>query len=143
MVQIANPLLSPTLGIASQDSHQIAATQPAVILSSNPPTVSFDEILAPNQTLAAYTVVGKNAQGQIVPAVLTTTPAIGILPVAVTSGAAPLPGVNVWRQGNFAREVIVFDASYATPAQRQNAFEGAPSPTSIRLGAVRTWTPTT
>lgn len=141
-MRISPPDNAPTLGIASQDTHTVDAARSAVILSMHPATISFDEVVAANQTLAAYTVVGKNAAGELVPAVLGTTPAIGILPVAVTSGAAPLPGVPTWRSGHFDSDQLVWDATYATTQQRVRAFEGAPTPTTIRIGRVVTATPT-
>lgn len=91
-------------------------------------------LLGDSQTLAQFTVVGLSG-GKIVPAVLGTTAAFGILCHAATSGAAntTVRG-EVWYSGCFnigSDGVLIWDASYDTVAKKAAAFIGASTPTTI------------
>lgn len=59
--------------------------------------------------------------------------AIGIVTQAVASGASTTMTVPVWYSGWFNIDALVWDASFATDAQKLVAFDGAPSPTQILL----------
>lgn len=129
------------VGIPGQWSEDIAAPLGALFLSSHPPALTFDYVIAANQDLKANTVVGFNDNKEIVKAVKGTTEAIGVLPIDVKSGAAPLPGTGVYRAGHFNHKRLVWDASYATEQDKLMAFEGAPTPTQIRIGTPKSYTP--
>lgn len=90
-----------------------------------------DEILtvAPNQDLKFLQVVALNATGQVV-AAEAGEPAIGIMPIPVVTGAETVTA-QVIRAGVFDPEALVFDESYATFADKAEAFRGAPAPTNI------------
>lgn len=121
-----------TAGIAGKSEDTLNPRTAALITGDNPQRAPTRENVAAAQTLAALTVVGFDGDGRIVPAVLGTTAAIGVLPYAVTTGA----GITdvfaaVDRLGVFNPDLLVWDASYATDLQKEKAFEGAPSPTQI------------
>ncbi len=87
--------------------------------------------------MAAFTVVGVNA-GVLVPAVLggaTPVAPIGILPAPILA-SGNVQKVGLIRGGNFNVDALVFDASFATEADKLAAFEGAPTPTNIVLQKV-------
>ncbi|MEN3144660.1 head decoration protein [Ochrobactrum sp. WV_118_8] len=130
-----------TVGIPSQWKDTIAAPLGALFLSTHPPALTFDYVIAANQDMKANTVVGFNGDNEIVPAVKGTVEAIGVLPIDVKTGAAPLVGTGVYRAGHFNHKRLVWDASYATDADKVMAFEGAPTPTNIRIGTPRSYTP--
>ena len=135
-----------TVGIPSQWKDTISAPLGALFLSMHPAALTFDYVIAPNQELKANTVVGFNDDNQIVAAVKADgenegVQAIGVLPIDVTTGATPLVGTGIYRAGHFNHKRLVWDASYATDADKIMAFEGAPTPTNIRVGAPKSYTP--
>lgn len=139
---ITIPNQEATVGIASQWSDTIDPGLGALFLSSHPSALPMDYLVAANQNLAAFTVVGFNANKELIPAVLGTTPAIGVLAVAITTPASgPLKGAPTYRSGHFNHKRLVWDATYNTEAKKIMAFEGAPTPTQIRIGAPETYTP--
>jgi Bacteriophage lambda head decoration protein D len=130
-----------TVGIPSQWKDTIAAPLGALFLSMHPAALTFECVIAANQDMKANTVVGFNGDKEIVPAVKGTVEAIGVLPIAVKTGAAPLVGTGIYRAGHFNHKRLVWDASYATDGDKLMAFEGAPSPTQIRIGTPKSYTP--
>lgn len=140
MATITIPNQESAVGIASHWKDDIASPLGALFLSSHPPALTFDYIVAANQDLKAGTVVGFNANKEIIPAVLGTTAAIGVLPIDVVTGATTV-GTGVYRAGHFNHKRLVWDASYATEADMLMAFEGAPTPTNIRIGTPKSYTP--
>jgi hypothetical protein len=82
--------------------------------------------------LPIYSVVGFDAQGEIVPALLGTTAAIGITASLIGAAAAGRK-VSVYRAGHFNANALNWPASYDTLAKRLAAFNGAPAPTNILL----------
>lgn len=87
--------------------------------------------------MAQFTVVGLDANGFLVPAVLGTVQAIGVLCHATGGAAADnqatkaVKGV-VWLTGCFNLDgPLVWDASYDTADKKLAAFRGAPTPTQI------------
>lgn len=90
-----------------------------------------------SSTLELFRVVGFEgnvAGAKLVPAVLGTTAAIGVMAHAVTAGASGVVPGHVWRIGVFnigTDSPLVWDATYNTIAKKKAAFEGAPSPTRI------------
>ncbi len=96
--------------------------------------------VALNQTIPAYTVVAKDANGDLVPAVYgagdsTATPvAIALVGVA-TDGTtkADIPG---YTGGTFNPDYLVWDASYDTDAKKLAAF-GEASDSNIAIKKMR------
>ena len=133
------------LGVPKQDANDFGVTPSGFITGEYPTQFVQDIPVAPSQTLAAYTVVGLNGSGQIVPAVLGTTQAIGFLMYPVTSGAGQTPVGRILRSAcfnpNFAS--IVWPATYDTLAKKINAFAGAPSPTQFVARPLSHGTPVT
>lgn len=134
-----------TLGIPSQYSETISNPLGPLFLSSHPDPLSMDHLVEASQTLAAFTVVGLNASGRLVAATATGSPAvkpIGVLAHPVTSPAGTnYVGAKVYRAGHFNHKRLVWDSTFNTDALKINAFEGAPTPTQIRIGTPRTYTP--
>lgn len=130
-------------GIPSQTSDSFAVTPEGFITGEYPAQFVEDLPAAESQTLAEYTVVGLNGDGEIVPAVLGTTEAIGVLMYPVTSGAGENPVARVLRSAciNHLWAGLTWDATYDTDAKKKNAFEGASSPTQIVTRTLASYTP--
>ena len=129
-----------TAGVAAKSSDILTAQEEALVTGDAPAQSWMLLPAAAAQTFTARQVVGLNASGNVVPAVLGTTQAIGYI-VYAPSGATTLGQmVSVMRQGVFNPNLLTFDASYGTAEQKRLAFEGAPSPTSIILRAPETMT---
>lgn len=133
MVTYVGPDRSYTAGVPTQSSDNFAVTPEGLITGDVPAQFTVDIPTAPSQTLAAYTVVGVNASGQVIPAVAGTTQAIGILLYPVTTAAGETNVARVLRAGciNALWSGLVWNASYNTNALKMNAFNGAPSPTQF------------
>ncbi len=131
--------LAPLAGIPSQGSDTINATPEGLITGDIPALVTEDMTFAASQTIEAWTVVGLDGTGDIVPAVLGTTAAIGITvckvvtPASGTKKAAP-----IYRQGVFNPAMLAWDATYNTDEKKLEAFRGAPTPTNIIVRPVKT-----
>lgn len=136
------PNQEAAVGIPTQWQDTIAAPPGPLFLSQHPPGLTFDYEVAASQTLAAFTVVGFDANKRLVPAALGSVVAIGVLAHAITtpSGTA-YKGAKVYRHGHFNHERLIWGASYDTDSKKVMAFEGAPTPTNIRIGSPRTYTP--
>lgn len=122
-----------TAGVAGQSSDVINAS-PDPLITGDAPALSTEPLpVAATQVLAARTVVGVDASGNVIPAVMGTTDAIGFIMYAIntTGAAAGAVEIEVVRQGVFNPDLLVWDASYATAADKRGAFRGAPSPTAI------------
>lgn len=109
-------------------------TQFDLLLSDTPVFFTTDETLAVSQDIALYEVVGFDGSGNIVPANNTTVTAIGIAAGAITSDGASNPTIQVIRGGHFNGDKLVWDAGYATDADKIAAFNGADAPTQIVIG---------
>lgn len=122
-------------GVPKQTSDVFNVTGEGLIVGDYPVQFVEDMPVALNQTLAAYTVVGVDGSGNIVPAVSGgSVRAIGILMYPVTTGASgALPAGRVLRSGviNPFFTGLIWGASYDTVAKKMNAFAGAPSPTQF------------
>lgn len=92
-----------------------------------------------NANYAQFTVLGLNANGELVPAVrgsadpANDVKAIGVLAHAVSRGGAGSAAVNgqVFYSGCFNQDALVWGTSFTTDAHKQAAFRGAPTPTNI------------
>ena len=133
------------LGIPSQWDDTISDPVGPLFLSSHPDPLTMDYEVAASQTLAAFTVVGFDSSNRLVPAVVgggSPIKPIGVLAHAVTSPAGTsYVGAKVYRAGHFNIDRLVWPASFDTAAERMMAFEGSPTPTQIRVGEPRTYTP--
>lgn len=85
------------------------------------------------QALRQFEVVGLNGSGKLVPAVLGTVVAIGVVTQAVAAPTGAGVTVPVFFAGCFNPDALVWDASYDTDAKKATAFRGAPSPTRILI----------
>ena len=74
-------------------------------------------------SFAAATLTGGRDVGGITP--------IGVLAHAATLGASGTCNAQVWYSGCFNQDALVWNASFTTDAQKQAAFRGAPTPTTI------------
>lgn len=83
--------------------------------------------------LKQFEVVGLDEDDLLVPAVNGTVKAIGVctMPVAGIGGPGEETKVPTWYSGCFEPSALKWDASYATDADKETAFNGAPSPTTI------------
>lgn len=142
MATITPPHLAKTAGIPRQGSDDVVVTPEALITGDVPAIFNEDHTVAASQTIPAYTPVGFDGSGNIVPAVATTTPAIGITFYDVVTGATPLEGVPIYRGGVFNPAMLNWPASYTTDALKLAAFRDAPTPTQIVLRSIKTATVT-
>lgn len=131
-----------TIGIPTHTTEDVLENDGPLFLSSHPDPITYDYEVAASQTLTAGQVVGFNGAGRLIPAVLGTTPAIGVMAIAITTDASTsYKGAKVYRGGHFNHKRLGWDATYNTEAKKINAFEGAPTPTSIKVGTAKTYTP--
>lgn len=127
---ITAPYLAHLAGVPGQWSDEINPVREGLIVG-NPDVVTVDAVIAANQTITEpYTPVMEDADGNLVPAV-AGTPAVGILLRPITTGAAPLQGQPLLIQAGVNMDMLAWDDSYATEADKLNAFKGAPTPTAI------------
>lgn len=125
-----------TAGIAGSYTETVNASPEPLLTGDVPALMAKTELVLTSQTLAALTVVGLNAAGKVVPALIGSVdpandiPAIGILAYATDTTGADAFG-EVYRMGCFNPNLLVWPASYNTDEKKRNAFEGAPSPTAI------------
>jgi hypothetical protein len=87
-------------------------------------------------TYAQFLVVGRNASGQLVPAVWNAVDAsrvrpIGVLAHAASLGASGNGSGTFWYSGCFNMDALVWPPTFDTDAKRLAAFEGSPTPTTI------------
>lgn len=128
-------------GVPQQYSDSFLVTPEGLITGETPRQFVVDMTAALNQTIAAYTPVGLDGSGDIIPAVFGTTQAIGILVYPVVAGATNKPVARVLRAGCLNPAMIAWPASYNTAERRLEAFNGAPSPTQIVVRGLATYTP--
>ncbi|MEP2533558.1 head decoration protein [Shimia sp.] len=131
-----------TAGIAGQYAESINPEAEALVTGDVPAVFSTDETILSGEDLEALTVVGFDGNGKIVPAVAadggTPVQAIGVLVYAVDATGGDAPG-HVYRGGMFNPDMLVWDASYDTDAEKATAFNGAPSPTQIVIRSITTF----
>jgi hypothetical protein len=97
---------------------------------------AFSAPIPNNANYAQFTVVGRNAQGQLVRATWNATPASAIKPIGVLAHAATLGATGTgtgtfWYSGCFNIDALVWDATFDTDAKKLAAFEDSPTPTTI------------
>lgn len=148
MPTITPPDRSYMAGVPEQWEQDFGVTLEGLFTGENPRQFVVDMPVALNQTLAAYTAVGLDASGNVVPALVdTVTPAntiqaIGIIMYPVTTGASgDLPVGRILRGGCLNPDLIVWDDSYDTLEKKLEAFNGAPAPTQIVVRPLSAYTP--
>lgn len=125
-------------GVPRQWTDTINPVQEGLIVGETPAVVTEDMVIAANQNIGGvYVPVGFDGSGNLIPAVSGTTQAIGILLRPITTGASPLQGQPVLRQGCLNMDMIAWPASYDTEEKKLEAFRGAPTPSSIVVRKVR------
>lgn len=132
---------SVTPGLVAQGDDTITANDIALVTGSEPAILQTDETFAASQDIPAYTPVGYNNDGDLVPAVLGTTEAIGITIIrVVTPASGAKKAAPIYRAGCFNPAKLNWPASYDTPLKKRNAFKGAPTPTNILIREIKTAT---
>ncbi len=125
-----------TAGIAGKYTETINPSPDAFVTGDVPAVFTTTETVLTSQNLAARTVVGFDAAGKLVPAVMGSVDpeddvqAIGVLMITVNSTGGDKQA-EVYRGGCFNPDLLVWPASYDTAEKRRKAFNGAPSPTQI------------
>lgn len=124
-------------GIAGFMSEEFAGIE--LLLGDTPALVAKAYDVAVGVNLPIYSVVGFDANGDIVAALKDdVTPANSIKPIGITaSKAVDVDGtqkVSVYRAGHFNANALTWPASYDTQAERLAAFNGSPTPTNIFIG---------
>lgn len=131
-------------GFPSQSSDTINAVAEGLIVGETPAVVTLDQTIAASQTITGlYVPMGYDGSGNLVPAEWHATysgagvRATCILLRPITTPSSPVQGIETLIQGCLNMDMIAWPASYDTEAKKLNAFDGAPTPTSIVVKKVR------
>ena len=128
-----NPLETfGTNGVPNTSNDTIGAAKADLLAGDVPALHDTDLTVLTGQTIPALTVVGLDGAGKVVPAVKGTVDAIGILSADIDTTAGDKVA-NVYVGGNFRSERLVWDASYATDADKMAAFRDGPRPGQIEI----------
>lgn len=104
-----------------------------VLITGNHPTITTAETVAASALatgdLTAFTVVGRDTTGELVPATWNADPAQAIAPIGITTNTvlqgASEKGVPVYRDGGFNPDALNWDASFDTDEKKRLAFEAS------------------
>lgn len=142
MATINSLTLAQSLGVPEQFTEEILVSELTLITGNEPAVLTVDHIVAANTTFPALQVVGFDGSGNIVKAVKGTVNAVGIAvaPLATAGTVGALKGAPIYRAGCFNPDALVWDASYATDADKFTAFNLAPQPTQIVVRRPKTAT---
>lgn len=99
-----------------------------VLLRGSHPALSPAVSGEAGDTISRFQVIGLNGLGNIVPA-SSAYPAIGIATEPATVGQRVL----YWYAGHFNADMLVFHPDFDTEQVQLGVFNGAPTPTNIRL----------
>lgn len=108
-------------GSQTEDFSTIELLSGSTPLVSTTAEVVAASLLTPG--LPAHSVVGRDASGNLIMAVLGSVAPIGITTAAVLPGAT-VGNVAVYRSGCFNPAALNWGASYDTDAKKRLAFEG-------------------
>lgn len=139
------PAMDAGLGIPSQASDTIGAVPQPLLLSDAPDAVTFSEVVAASQTLAAFTVVGKDSSGRLVKATWNATEAsrikpIGILTEAITTDSSTnYKGALVYKSGHFNFARLVWDSSFLNDADKMTQVRLLEP--HVKVSKISTYTP--
>ena len=132
----------PTAGLAAKYQDTINPAEVSFLAGDYPPALDRTHLVLAGQEIAALTVVGLDGDGKVVPAVLGTTAAVGVLVYDIdttASGTNADTEAQVYRTGNFNPDELVWDSSYGTDAEKAAAFDAAPAPTHIFVTKTETF----
>lgn len=130
------PYRAQSAGIPSQWSDSFIPVAEGLVVGETPALVIEDMVFAASQTIPAFTPVGFDGSGNLVPAVSGTTQAVGLTLIDIVTPASPLKGAPVLRQGALNKDMIAWPVSYDTDEKKLEAFRGAPTPSSIVVRTV-------
>lgn len=121
-------------GMAASNSEEFNTVE---LRSGDTPVSTTPEVVAAaainGADMEAFTVVGRDGAGKLIPAVDGVTNAIGITCSTVLDTAGAADGqVAVFRSGMFNPDALVWDASYNTDEKKRLAFEAAQPTIFIR-----------
>lgn len=120
-------------GLASFETDGPYANE--VLFTGDTPVTTTPEEVAAAVVAAGdfprYTVVGRDANGFIVPAVLGSIDPIGISVATVKQNATD-KHTPVYRAGMFNPRALIWDSSYTTDAEKRTAFEASQPTIFIR-----------
>lgn len=125
------PYRAQSAGIPSQWSDTINPALEGLIVGETPAVVTEDRTFAASQTIPAFTPLGFDGSGNLIPAVFGTTQAVALSLIDMVTPAGAVKGGPVLTQGCLNRDMIAWPASYDTDEKKLEAFRGAPTPTSI------------
>lgn len=114
------------VGLASVNTDTY--TDVELLSGDTPSVVTTNEPIASSvltSGLTARTVVGLNGSNEIIPAVLGTTQAWGILIAGINAGSSSGTKAQVYRAGCFNPAALVWDATYDTDEKKRVAFRAA------------------
>lgn len=118
-------------GVASLATQSFTETP---LFSGEAPVVTTSEVVAAatiaSADLPAFSVVGRNASGELVMAVYDdATPANAIAPIGITTATvktgSTAKNVEVFRGGMFNPAALNWDASFDTALKKRLAFEAS------------------
>ena len=123
----------PETGLAAFE--QLDSHFAGILLSGSDPKLEpgFPMEVAQGQALQMFQVLGLNGDGKLVPANNGSVKAQFVCTQAVAAPTGTGVTVPVWFTGCFNPDALVWNAAYATDADKANAFFGAPSPTRILI----------
>lgn len=122
----------PEAGLAAFEELDNYA-QAFLLSGDHPRLASYPMEAAEDQVFRQFEVVGYDADGNLVPAVLGTVDAVGVITQALDTTGKSGVTVPTFYSGCFNPDALVWDDSYATLEDKLNAFRGAPTPTQITL----------
>jgi len=137
------PDMRGSLGVPTSYTEALTVPYGGLFIGSSPAPVIVDRIVAASQTIPAFTPVGLDGNGRLIPAVYGTTQAIGVTVTdIVTDASTTYKGAPVARAGALDFDKVVWPASYDNDTKKWGAFDGAPTPTQIVLKRVKLGDPT-
>lgn len=143
MVDRVIPDNGQLVGIPGQYTETWPDNSNALLTGHEPAVLTTDELLPASINWPALSPVTRNATTGVLSLAVAGTPATGITIVPLVTGAGVTDQKGpVYRAGCFNPDRIVWPASYDTVAKKQNAFEGAPTPTNIVIRPVQGFTET-
>lgn len=101
------------------------------LLRGSDPSLSPAVSAVASGAIPRFAVVGFDADGKI--ALATADKTVRAIGITDTASAAEDERILYWYTGHFNSDILVWDASFATQADKDTAFDGAPTPVLIRI----------
>lgn len=118
----------------------VASYAPVPLYAGDQDVLTDSEFVAPNQSLAKYTVVARNASRQLVPVAPAASDGtqipVGVISQPIVTGVAASK-IGYFKGGFFNFAALTWPNTVTTVAQAQALFEKAPSGVVINIGLVR------